>query len=187
MRRVGLVGVFAAALALAACAAQGPVDTAAPPPALGLTDPPDAISYTAWAFALPSRTHGYPGAAARAVAALDYEAGALNTDPVYKYLSPIVNLEILRARQQARRVLGIAPTATSQQVVNALTTVYAALANGDRAAAFQALSSPIFTLGPEQTMVLLNDLPYIPAANTATMQALGALSAPGNSSSDVVP
>ena len=187
MRRVSFLRVFAAALALSACAVPAPVDTAIPPPALGLTDPPNAIAYTSWAFAIPSRTHGYPGAAARAVAALDYEAGALNTDPVYKYLSPIVNVEILRARRQTRRVLGIAPTATSQQVVNPLTTVYVALANGDPAAAFQALSSPIFTLGPEQTMVLLNDLPYIPAANTATMQALGALSSPGNSSSDVVP
>jgi hypothetical protein len=181
------VGVCGVALALVACATQAPVDTATPPPVLGLTDPPNAISYSAWAFAVPSRTHGYPGAAARAVAALDYEAGALNTDPVYKYLSPIVNVTILQAREQTRSALGILPTATSQQVVNALTTVYVALANDDRARAFEALSSPIFTLGPERTMALLNNLPFIRAANIATMQALGALSAPGNSSSDVVP
>ena len=74
------------------------------------------------AFALPSPTHGDPEAAARAVAGLDYLAGALNTDPVYKYLSPIADQDMLRARREVRRVLGIVPTATSQQVVNALTT-----------------------------------------------------------------
>ena len=181
MGRLGLVGVFAAALALSACAAETPVDTATPPPALGLTDPPDAIEYTSWAFALPSRTRGDPGTAARAVAGLDYLGGALNTDPVYKYLSAIVNVEILRARKQTRQVLGITPTATSQQVVNALTTVSVALARGDTAVAMQALQSPIFTLGPERTLAILNDLPYIPMANIATMQALGALNEPGES------
>ena len=42
----------------------------------------------------------------------------------------------------------------------------------------QALNSPIFTLGPERTLALLKDLPYIPIANIATMQALGALTHP---------
>jgi hypothetical protein len=162
-------------LALAACAAQAPVDTATAPPSLGLTDPGTAISYTSWAFALPSRTHGNPALAARAVAALDYVAGPLNTNPQWQYGSPIISEEMLRAREQMRRVLGITPSATSQQAVDALTTVFLALRNGDPARAMQALSSPIFTPGPERTLEELNDLPYVRMVNVATSQALAAL------------
>ena len=67
------------ALALPACAAPTPVDTAIASPAPGLTDPPDATESAAWAFALPPRTHGYLGAAARAVSALDYSEAPLPT------------------------------------------------------------------------------------------------------------
>jgi hypothetical protein len=175
MRRLGLVGVFAAALALSACAAQVPVDPVTAPPGLGLTDPANAISYTSWAFALPSRTHGDPAAAAQAIAGLVYLAGQLNTNPQWEYGSPIISDETLRASRQVDRVLGVAPTATPQEVVNELTTVYVALRQGDRERAMQALASPIFTLGPERTFALLNDLPYIHMVNIATAQALAAL------------
>ncbi len=174
MQRLVRLGVFAAALMLAACATEAPVSTAIAPPALGLS-PANAIQFTSWAFAAPSRTHGEPAVAARAVAGLDYLAGVLNTDPQWRAGSPIISAEMLRAREQVRRALEIVPTASSQEVVNDLTTVYVALANGDQAMAMQALSSPIFTLGPERTLALLNDLPFIPMANTATMQALQAL------------
>jgi hypothetical protein len=175
VRRLARAATLVVVLALSACAAQAPVDTATAPPGLGLTDPGTAISYTSWAFALPSRTRGHPALAARAVAALDYVAGPLNTDPLWMYGSPIISEEMLRAREQMRRVLGIAPAATSQQVVDALTTVYLALRNGDQVRATQTLSLPIFTLGPERTLEVLNDLPYVHMVNVATVQALAAL------------
>jgi hypothetical protein len=170
-----LLSMFAAALALSGCAAQAPVDTATAPPGLGLTDPGTAISYTSWAFALASRTHGHPALAARAIAALDYVAGPLNTEPLWMYGSPIISEEMLRAREQMRRVLRVAPAATSQQVVDALTTVYLALRNEDQARAMRTLSLPIFTLGPDRTLEMLNDLPYVHMVNVATAQALVAL------------
>jgi hypothetical protein len=174
-RRLARASIFTLVLALSACAAQAPVDTATAPPALGLTDPGTAISYTSWAFALPSRTHAHPAVTARAVAGLDYVAGPLNTDPQWEYGSPIISEEMLRAREHTRQLLGIAPTATSQQVVDALTTVYLALRNGDQTRVMQALSSPIFTLGPQRTLAVLNDLPYVRMVNVATIQALAAL------------
>jgi hypothetical protein len=175
VRQLARAATLAVALALSSCAGQAPVDSATAPPGLGLTDPGTAISYTAWAFALPSRTRGHPALAARAVAALDYVAGPLSTDPLWMYGSPIISEEMLRAREQMRRVLGIVPTASSQQVVDALTTVYLGLRNGDQARAMQALSSPIFALGPQRTLTILNDLPYVRTVNVATMQALMAL------------
>lgn len=128
MQQLARAGMCAAVLALSACAADPPVSPVTAPPALGLTDPANAIAFTSWAFALPSRTHGQPGVAARAVAALDYPGAVLNTNPQWRAGSPIISAEMLRARSAARRALGIAPNATSQEVVNALTTVSVALA-----------------------------------------------------------
>lgn len=172
--------ILACLLALIGCAPRPPVDVAQMPPESGLADPANAIQYSAWAFALSSRTRGDPATAARAVAAIDYAAGAMNTNPTLQYLSPIVNDEMLEGREAVRRVLGISPAATSQAVVNAMVTVWAGLSTGNQPAVQSALESPIFTLGPQQTLAILANLPFIHIANVATIRAEGVINSNGN-------
>lgn len=165
--------IVASLLMLASCAP--PVETAVMPPVSGLVDPENAIQYASWAFASPARTRGDPASAARAVAALEYGAGAINTSPRLQFMSPVINDEMLDARQAVRRVLGIPPTAPSQAVVNSMITVSLALGGGNRAEALAALNAPIFTLGPEQTLAVLANLPLVRQANIATSHAAGAI------------
>ncbi len=131
--------------------------------------------YSAWAFASPARTRGDPVSAATAVAAVDYAAGDISVDQNWQAFSPIIADQMLQARQDVRRTLGILPNAPSQEVVNRMLGASFALRHGDRAAALSALNTPNFTLGPERTLALLTDLPFIPIANRATIQAEGAL------------
>ncbi len=131
--------------------------------------------YSSWAFASPARIRNDPASAARAVAALDYAAGAINTNPRLQFMSPVINNEMLDARQAVRRVLGIPPTAPSQAVVNSMVGVSLALGSGDRTQALAALNTPIFTLGPERTLALLTNMPRVREANIATSQAEGAI------------
>lgn len=165
--------LLAGLLMIAGCAS--PVDTAVMPPYTGLADPSNAIQYTSWAFASPARTRNDPASAARAVAALDYVAGAISTSPAWQHSSPLVANEMLHARQAVRRTLGILPAAPSQAVVNSMIGASLALAHHDRTAALAALNAPFFTLGPEQTLAVLTDLPPIRQANIATAHAEGAL------------
>jgi hypothetical protein len=165
--------MLAGLLMLAAC--TPPVDTAVMPPDSGLVDPANCIQYTYWAFASPARTRNDPVSAARAVAALDYAGGVLNTAPPWSSEAPLVNQEMLNAREAVRRVLGIPPTTPSQAVVNSMLAVSAAMAQGNRTVALESLNSPIFTFGPEKTLALLTNMPRIPQANIATAHADGAL------------
>jgi hypothetical protein len=83
---------------------------------------------------------------------------------------------MLQARTETRSALGIAPDARSQLVVNSLCGYAAALGDGaNQAQAVQYLASPAFTLGPEVTEARLQDLPFLPTANVATMRAVGAV------------
>lgn len=165
---------LAAILALAACTAPPPVNSATTGPA-GLGDPFNAIQYTSWAFAYPARTRNDPVSAARAVAALDYLAGYLQTAPNARGMNPIISDQMVTAREAVRQTLGIAPTAPSQLVVNVMDATASDLSAGNRPAALQALSSPAFTLGPERTLATLTNLPYIRMANIATGQAFAAI------------
>ena len=165
--------ILAGLLMLASC--SPPVDTAVMPPVTGLVDPNNAIFYANWAFASPARTRNDPVSAARAVAALDYAAGAINTNPRLMFMSLVINAEMLDARQAVRRVLGIPPTTPSQAVVNSMVAVSLALSSGNRTEALAALNAPIFTLGPEQTLAVLTNMPLVRQANIATSQAQGAI------------
>jgi hypothetical protein len=165
--------IWACVVVLAGCTA--PVDTARMPQVSGLGGPSNSILYTAWAFASPARIRNDPASAARAVAALDYLGGVLNTDINWSSQAPLIGSEMLHAREAVRQVLGIAPTAPSQEVVNSMVSVSLFLGSGDRAAALQTLSAPIFTLGPERTLAVLTDMPAVRVANIATQHAEGAL------------
>jgi hypothetical protein len=165
--------ILAGLVILASC--TPPVDTAVMPPVSGLTDPRNAIQYASWAFSSPARTRNDPASAARAVAALDYSAGAINTNPSLDSMSLVINHEMLDARLAVRRVLGIPPTAPSQAVVNGMVAASLALGSGDTAQALAALDTPIFTLGPQQTLAVLTNMPLVREANIATSQAEGAI------------
>jgi hypothetical protein len=162
---------------LAACAVPPapPVDTARLPNAvpwyLGDVDT-WAINHAEWAFADPARTRNRPAEAARAIAALDYIAGQMNTS--YRWansVGPIAKMELLTARADMRAALGIAPNAPSQVVVNVMLAVADALIVGNPHAAMAAMTGPAFTRPPEQILASLAALPYIRAANLATSRA----------------
>src|SRR4051812_37490849 len=96
----------------AGCAAvTPPPDTARlPPNAFGVYADGDigAINQAQWAFASPARTRNNPADAARAVAAVDYLAGALSTYPRWDFMSPLTKQEMLWARVEVRQAVGIA-------------------------------------------------------------------------------
>jgi hypothetical protein len=160
-------------LVMAACAVQPPPDTASVPPgAFGIFDNTlAAANQASYAFAVPARTLNDPVDAARAAAAVDYLAGELSSNPRWVTLSPLTKMEMLRARADVRRALGIRPDAPSQIVANVLLQFAWLWEFGNQPAAMQLLAVPAFTLPPEQTLQVLNNLPYIQSANIATLDA----------------
>ncbi len=163
-----------ACLVIAGCTiATPPPDTAQLPfAAFGTMDNDVAAANQAsWAFASPERTRNNPVDAARACAAIDYLAGQLSSSPRWISVSPLTRQEMLRARADIRRVLGIAPEARSQVVVNVLLRFAAAWQAGDHSAALQVLSAPGFALPPQQTLQVLSNVPYVQTANVGSIDA----------------
>ncbi len=130
-----------------------------------------AINYAAWAFASPANTRNNPVAAMRAVIALEYLPGELRENPRWLEMDGNIKMRMATARDEVRQILGIAPGAPPQAVVNALMWASNALTAGDRAGVLQALSAPGFTLPPETTLGRLANLPYSQDANLATSRA----------------
>lgn len=162
-------------LLAAGCASIAPPpDTARlPPNAYGLFADNDigAINLAQWAFADPARIRNDPADAARAVAAVDYLAGELSSNPRWFAMSPITKGQMLQAREEVRQALGVAPGAPSQLVVDGLLGAANALAAGDRPAALAALRAPVFIWPPEQTLARLSNMPFLPTANVASQRA----------------
>jgi hypothetical protein len=161
-------------LGVAACGEIQRVDTAQLPPGfygLLIDNDTGAINEASWALGSPDRTRGDPVESLRAAAAIEYLAGELNTAPRWAAMSPITKVQMLQARQEMRRALGIKPDAPAQAVVTAEIWAMWDLEHGDAAAAQKVLSGPIFTLPPQQTMQVLNNLPTLPAARSATAAA----------------
>ncbi len=137
-----------------------------------------ALNMAQWGFADASRLHGRPFIAARAAAALEHLAAQQET-PRWAGMSPITKMEILTARAALRQALGIAPDAPSGPVIAALLAAAAALHGGDSAAAAGVLGAPFFTFGVERTVAILTAMPFLRAANIATMHAGMHNSGPG--------
>jgi hypothetical protein len=127
-----------------------------------------AMNQSSWAFAQPARTQGNLVDAIKAVIAVDYLADELAVNPRWLQISPIAKQEMVQARVDIRRLLGIAPDASSELVVNSLVRALAAFQAGDQRSVKQALAVPVFTQAPEQTLYILTELPYIRSANVAT-------------------
>lgn len=175
-------------VAITGCGLQAPLpDTAsAPPGAFGSNGDSDiaAVNLASWAFYSARNLHNRPIEAARAVAAVDYLAGDLSSSGRWYTLSPIVQTEMLQARQQVRATVGIAPDARSQVVVDGLASYAAALAANDGQAATRYLVGPAFTLGPQLTEAKLQDMPFLSQTNIATQRAAAAMSNGNGTSSN---
>ena len=163
-----LGGTFA--LALAGCAAFPPEDTATMPlnPDGGPRLSQDAaISLSSWALSNPSVTAGNPARAARALAAEDWLAGQTMLYGNFGSYAPGGELSWQQLRQQARTAIGVAPNASSQEMVDRLFAVDADLKAGRVDEAKQQLAAPIFTLGPDKTLAALTNLPKLPGRDWA--------------------
>ncbi|MFN6953863.1 MAG: hypothetical protein ACK4PG_03605 [Acetobacteraceae bacterium] len=176
MRRI--LPIALAAL-LAACVAAPPQPTTTLPSThlFGAGDPTrGAILQASAAFARPSALHGRPDAAARAVMALEHIAVAVPQDQMYRGFSPLVSLELPRGRDEVRGLVGIAPAAEPQAVIDALSAASEALRAGDRAGAARALPRDV---APDaaRTLAALDALPPTPVAGRATAMAYSELMA----------
>jgi hypothetical protein len=162
-------------LAVAACGAvQPPPSTAALPTFFYGTlvdNDIGAINQAAYLLGSPARTRNDPVAGLQAAIAVEYLGGELNSSPRWDQMSPLTKMDMLQARHEFRRVLGIRPDAPSQLVVNAEIGAMWALMHGNRAAAEHALSGPLFTQPPPRTLAVLGNLPLLPAARAATASA----------------
>ena len=168
------IAALSLVLALTACAPTLLPDTAVMPRTLAGTpalSDEGAMYLSSYALGVPSRTAGDAVSGARAVASIDYLAGALSSNPRWLYVSAATKGRMVQGRAEVRKVLGIDPRASSQEVVDRLMSASNAIEARDSAAAAMALSSPVFTLGPRQTLAMLTDLPYLPAANVAAQNA----------------
>ena len=162
-----------------------PADTARLPP--GVFSPLDqtvpATQYAQYAFADASRTYGNPVAGAQAVLALEYIAGELNTGPRWAYIPATVQLQLLQARLDTRKAIGISLGAPSQVVVDSLVQARHELQLGDTAGAQAALANPVFNAPPAAVLERLTNLPYVPSANVATSRAAESVLSPDDAGS----
>lgn len=129
------------------------------------------LEHARWALADAARIAGRPIEAARAVAAVEYMAGALSANPRWAHVSPLVRQEMILARGEVRAALGVPAQARSQEVVDGLFSAADALNRGDAAGAERALPPLVFSCGPQRTLAILSALPPLPVANRATMRA----------------
>jgi hypothetical protein len=177
------------ALFVAACAAgpgvpPQPVTTLPSGYLLGAGDPTrGAILQASFAFARPARLHGRPDQAARAVMSLEHIAVAVPNDQTYRAFSPLVGVQLAQGRDEVRGLLGIAPDAPPQAVIDALSASAEALRGGDQAAAARALPRAVAP-DPARTLAMLDRMPPAPVAARATTAADAALRALDQSDDD---
>lgn len=144
-----------------------------PPGVFGMDQDTDtgAINNSARVFASPRNTLGDPLAAIRAIVGLEYLAGELKENPRWIGMDETVKLRMVQARDDLRGVLGIPRDIDPQAVVDALLRLGVDLKYGRAEDAKAVLTTPVFTLTPEQTLQRLSNLPYMEQANLATSRA----------------
>jgi hypothetical protein len=126
------------AILLSACAQVSPPaePPSLPPGVFGVYQDNDvgALNQSSAALAVPRRTRDNPIDAARAVIAVEYLADEARVNPRWIGMSGAAKLAMVEARTDTRKVLGIAPDASPQLVVDALPRFTEALRGGDQAA-----------------------------------------------------
>ena len=163
-----------AALALAGCGAIILPDSAIMPrTASGTPEMSDqgAMETAAYSLGVHSRTAGRPGEAARALAAIDFLAGDLYSNPHWTGFPAQTKQQMLQGRLEVRQVLAVAPGTPSQVVVDGLIRAADAFDAHQTDVAYAALPPAVFTLGPQRTLAVLADLPNLPQANIAAQNA----------------
>lgn len=166
MNRIGFSAV--ACLLLAGCAAQA-VDVAMLPPNLygaGVNVEQAALLHTRLVFSGNAARPTNAADGARLVAEVEYVSGVLNTVSRPPDMPGIAMAQLLQARAETRAAVGVTPTAPSQAVVDALVKVSQ---TSDPAAQAQAVTLPIFTLGPQATLARLAALPELPETRRAIL------------------
>jgi hypothetical protein len=178
MKRIAvLLGALAVVVvALAGCSEDVyrlPSTAVMPPGALNTNGDVDvrSLDVAAYGFGHYDELKGNPALAATTVAALDYMGGQLNTAPRWVNMPGLFRLQMLQSRNIVRGVLGISPTVPSQDVVDTMLALSAAYSSGDQTEVNKLLSSPIFSVPPEQAAERLADIPYLPVVNNATSHA----------------
>lgn len=167
------------ALAVAACAPQGP-----PPTLPGASDamvgrdPIVVVGQQVVGFFRAPQAN-QPAEAARAIAELEWLADTMPRNPRWQTASATGLNDLSQARWEARRALGIPQNAPAQGMINGLSAAASAIAANNQTALAAALPRNIFTLGPAATVQKLSEPPAVPSV----MQAAWALSggaSPGN-------
>ena len=162
--------------ALAACGTaplrQDPVQLPETARDTGITDPTrSAILSASFVFGQPSSIAGDAAAGAEALARLEFLAVELDVGPRWIGMDPLVPLALAQGRAEARAAFGFDPTAAPQRAMDALYGAAAALRDGDRPRAIQALA-PL--TGPDRAEAVLTKMaafPYLPRAAQALAQA----------------
>jgi len=119
----------------------------------------DAIAVSSYALEDPANTRGDPELAARAIAAEDWLSHQyLMTQDFGEYM-PVNQVQWVAFSDEVRRAIGVPTSAPAQDVVDRLIAASDELKAGDQAAAEVQLQPPTFSLGPQQTIAALGDLP----------------------------
>jgi hypothetical protein len=109
--------------------------------------------------------------AARAIAQMEFLASNLPQSPTLRYSPPTLGPVLDIARQEWRGVLGIAPDAPTQSVINGLYAAGNALDVGQNEVALAALSRMPFQRGGPATLEQLAALPPMPRTAAAAAMA----------------
>jgi len=176
-RRVFLLGL----LGLGAC--SGPPETASLPDFSSFLTG-DAVRHSieqgADMLTNPRRLTGQPWETARLIQALEFLAVEVPNGPRWSVILPMSQITIPGARREWREAFGIAADARAQQVIDSLTVVRTAFARGSPAGAIDALRSPLFTPGGQETLNLFGNPPALPRTTRAMVDARQELATSAN-------
>lgn len=157
MNRRAMLGLGCLA-GLAACASQPP-DFSYGGAGFQPNDVRLNLLYAERNFGDMSLYRGKPAEAAAAIAQFEAAvAGMRNPDTTVR-IAPRFDSQIAAGVRAEREALGIPLDVLPNQVAAALAAAVGPIQSGNQAATRSALSNPIFTLGPDETLRRLGNLP----------------------------
>lgn len=130
-----------------------------------------AVNEASYAFGSPNVLRGDPVAALRAIICVEYLA-VQGQSPRWAAVSPLTTMQLVQARDELRRTLGIAPNAPPPLVINTLLRLTHNLSTGNMNGARALIRPPLFSLPPNQVFALLTNLPPLPITHAATQRAM---------------
>ena len=162
--------------ALAACGTaplrQDPVQLPETARDTNITDPArSAILSASFVFGQPAAIAGDAAAGAEALARLEFLAVELDVGPRWIGMDPLVPVLLAQGRAEARAAFGLDPTAAPQRAMDALYGAAAALRDGDRPRALQALVPLTGADRADGALTRMAAFPYLPRASQALAQA----------------